>query len=436
MRSTVTAGGRWLVALGALLLLDVTLAFVEVHVEQKLVTAVEGHSITLPVWYSSSSEEKPYVIWFIQRDQMEQVQILKYMDGETSVASDFKHRLSFAHAMPAKNISIAINRTLATDAGKYQCYVNLKNDESIGSSNIGVVDVSILVPPSKPTCQLNGSPYIGANITLSCRSSSGQPTPSYTWIKKATTNVVFFPPAHDSVKGTLTLTNITSEHSGTYVCKSRNTAGAAECNITMEVTSASRVAIIVGAVVGSIVGLCCLAILITVLIYLYRRQKKEAQDEMENDIKEDAAAPKTLTWAKANGSELTFKNGTLSSINSNRDHKPYPPKSPSDTTSINTATGSTAGYRPPYISDRGRVTTPTPSMSSQSLPSYMAPINGNYYTTAVPTNRSSTQKTNGVEQQAPRKDLNISSGVTPSNLVRMGGVPVMVPAQSQAGSLV
>lgn len=123
-------------------------------------------------------------------------------------------------------------------------------------------------------------------------------------------------------------------------------------------------------------------------------------------------------------------------MNSNRDHKPYPPKSPSDTTSINTATGSTAGYRPPYISDRGRVTTPTPSMSSQSLPSYMAPINGTYYTTAVPTNRSSAQKTNGVEQQAPRKDLNISSGVTPSNLVRMGGVPVMVPAQSQAGSLV
>lgn len=422
--------------LGFLFFTDLSLALVEVHVEQKSVTSVEGQSITLPIWYSSSSEEKPYVMWAIQRDQAKQVQILQYIDGETLVAPDFKDRLHFAHTMPSRNISIVINRTLATDAGKYSCFVNIKNDDISGSSNIGVVDVSILVPPSKPTCQLYGSPYIGANVTLSCRSSSGQPTPSYAWTKKATTNVVFFPPAHDSVKGTLTLTNLSSEHSGIYMCASRNTAGSAECNITMEVTSASRVAIIVGAVVGSIVGLCCLAILITVLLYLYRRQKKEAQDEMENDIKEDAAAPKTLTWAKANGSELAYKNGTLSSINSNRDHKPYPPKSPSDTTSINTAIGSTAGYRPPYISDRGQVTTPTPSMSSQSLPTYMAPVNGNYYTTAVPTNRSATPKTNGVEQQAPRKDINIPSGVTPSNLVRMGAVPVMVPAQSQAGSLV
>lgn len=60
------------------------------------------------------------------------------------MASDFKNRLSFAHAMPVRNISIVINGTLATDAGKYQCYVNLKNEESTGSSNIGVVDVSIL----------------------------------------------------------------------------------------------------------------------------------------------------------------------------------------------------------------------------------------------------------------------------------------------------
>ncbi|XP_018429917.1 PREDICTED: endothelial cell-selective adhesion molecule [Nanorana parkeri] len=432
MRSTAAEGGRWLVVLGFLLLTDPSLALVEVHVEQKSVTAVEGHGITLPIWYSSSSDEKPYVMWSVQRDQGEQVQILKYMDGETSVAPDFKDRLRFAHAMPTRNISVVINRTLATDAGKYRCFVNVKNDDISGSSNIGAVDV----PPSKPTCQLYGSPYVGANVTLSCRSSSGQPTPTYAWIKKAKINMVFFPPAHDSVKGTLTLTNLSSEHSGTYMCTSRNTAGVAECNIAMEVTSASRVAIIVGAVVGTIVALCCLAILITVLIYLYRRQKKEAQDEMENEIKEDAAAPKTLTWAKANGSDLTYKNGTLSSVNSNRSRKPYPPKSPSDTTSINTAIGSTAGYRPPYISDRGRVTTPTPSMSSQSLPAYMAPVNGNYYTTAVSTNRSSAQKANGVEQPAPRKDLNIPSGVTPSNLVRMGAVPVMVPAQSQAGSLV
>lgn len=426
---------RWPRVLGVLhLLVELSLALLEVHVEQKSLTAIEGQSITLPVWYSSSSEEKPYITWYIQRAQEEQTQIMKYMDGEVDIAEDFRGRLNFVYKMPARNISIVINRTRATDSGQYRCYVNVRNDQHVGSSNIGVIDVSILVPPSKPICQLDGDPYIGANVTLSCKSSSGQPVPMYSWIKKAAVNVVYFPPVHDAVKGTLTLTNLTASNTGMYVCTSRNTAGVSECNITMEVKSVSRTAIIVGAVVGSIAGLCCLAILVIVLIYLYRRGKKSAQDETENDIKEDAPAPKTLPWPKGTDSSLAYKNGTLSSMSSHRDHKPYPPKSPSDTTSINTATGSNLGYRPPYTN--GRVTTPTPSMSSQSLPTYMAPTNGNYYSTAVPTNRGTLQKTNGVEPQPPRKEISIPSGVTPSNLVRMGAVPVMVPAQSQSGSLV
>ncbi|CAN2388127.1 homophilic cell adhesion via plasma membrane adhesion molecules [Pristimantis euphronides] len=426
---------RWLRVLGALhLLTELSLALLEVHVEQKSVTAIQGQSVILPVWYSSTSEEKPYITWFIQRAQEEQTQILRYMDGEADIVEGFKDRLDFVYKMPAKNISIVINKTQASDSGQYRCYVNVRNDQTVGSSNIGVIDVSILVPPSKPTCQLHGDPYIGANVTLSCKSLSGQPVPMYSWIKKATVNVVYFPPVHDTVKGTLTLTNLTADNTGMYVCTSRNIAGVSECNITMEVKAVSRAAIIVGAVLGSIAVLCCLAIIVIGIIYLYRRGMKAAQDETENDIKEDAPAPKTLPWPKGIDSSLAYKNGTLSSMNSQRDHKLYPPKSPSDTTSVNTTTGSNLGYRPPYVN--GRVTTPTPSMSSQSLPTYMAPSNGTYYTTAVSTNRGTLQKTNGVEPQPPRKEINIPSGVTPANLTRMGAVPVMVPAQSQAGSLV
>ncbi|KAM3921741.1 endothelial cell-selective adhesion molecule [Leptodactylus fuscus] len=426
---------RWLWVLGALhLLMERSLALLEVHVEQKSVTVIQGQNVTLPVWYSSSSNEKPYITWTIERALEDQTQIMTYIDGETNIVEGFNGRLNFVYKMPAKNISVVINKTQASDSGQYRCYVNVPKDQHIGSSNIGVIDVSILVPPSKPICQLHGDPYIGANVTLSCKSSSGEPVPTYTWIKKATNNVIYFPPFHDYVKGTLSLTNLTADNTGMYVCTSQNTAGVSECNITVEVKSVSRTAIIVGAVVGSIAGLCCLVILAIVLIYLYRRGQKGTQDEVENDIKEDAPAPKTLPWPKGNDSGLAYKNGTLSSMSSHRDSKPYPPKSPSDTTSINTATGSNLGYRPPYVN--GRVTTPTPSMSSQSLPTYMAPSNGNYYTTAVPTNQSTLQKPNGVESQPPRKEINIPSGVTSSNLVRMGAVPVMVPAQSQAGSLV
>ncbi|KAG8568212.1 hypothetical protein GDO81_013924 [Engystomops pustulosus] len=67
---------HWLRVLGALhLLMDFSMALLEVHVEQKSLTVIESHSVTLPVWYSSSSEEKPYITWYIQRAQEEQTQV-------------------------------------------------------------------------------------------------------------------------------------------------------------------------------------------------------------------------------------------------------------------------------------------------------------------------------------------------------------------------
>ncbi|KAM4703584.1 endothelial cell-selective adhesion molecule [Rhinophrynus dorsalis] len=335
-----------------------------------------------------------------------------------------------------KNVSIVINNTQEIDSGQFKCLVNVMDDNSIEGKNSGEVNVTVLVLPSTPKCQIHGTPYTGSNITLSCQSSAGKPAPLYSWTRSAPTTQVFFPPTQDITKGTLSLTNLTTEMSGIYVCTSKNIAGTSVCNITVEVTSFSRTAVIIGAVVGSIVGVCCLAILLAVLISLYRRKKKESQDEVENEIKEDAQAPKSLSWAKGSETDMVFKNGTLSSVNTNRDHKSYPSKSPSDTASVITTTGSNLGFKPNSTNERRGITTPTPSLSSQSLPSYIPPQNGNYFHNAIPTTRNTLQATNGLQHHAQKKELHIPSGVTPSNLVRMGAVPVMVPAQSQAGSLV
>ncbi|XP_053546458.1 endothelial cell-selective adhesion molecule [Bombina bombina] len=419
------------------LYMNFSFALLEVHVEQTTVIAVEGQSIVLPVWYSTNSLKSPYITWSIERASKKEVQILKYMGDVTTVQEpQFKNRLGFVYPMPSRNISIIINSTQEIDSGQYKCVVNVEDDDSSGGGNIGEINVTVLVIPSVPVCQIHGNPYVGSNITLSCKSSSGKPDPSYTWTRTSPTTQYYFSPAQDSVKGTLTLTNLTFEMSGVYLCTSKNIAGSRTCNITMDVTSFSRTAVIVGAVVGSIVGVFCLAILVGVLFYFYRCKKKDSQDEMENDIKEDAQAPKTLTWAKGNGSDIVFKNGTLSSVNTNREHKSYASKSPSETGSVITAAGSNVGFKPNYAHNASGVTTPSPSLSSQTLPTYMPPQNGNFYNTAMPANRNTLQKTNGMEHQPPRKELHITSGVTPSNLVRMGAVPVMVPAQSQAGSLV
>ncbi|KAJ6658644.1 hypothetical protein lerEdw1_019804 [Lerista edwardsae] len=160
--------------------------------------------------------------------------------------------------------------------------------------------------------------------------------------------------------------------SGTYVCNASNDAGHANCTITLEVNPTFNAAMVAGAVLGSLIGLG-LIIWFVLHMFVYRRKKKDRQEEMANEIKEDAVAPKTLSWVKSPGSDVVSKNGTLSSMNTTRDHKPYPAKPASDTASITTATGSTVGYKPPFSHPRSGTLTPTPSLSSQSLPLYFPP---------------------------------------------------------------
>lgn len=117
--------------------------------------------------------------------------------------------------------------------------------------------------------------------------------------------------------------------------------------------------------------------------------------------REDAVAPKTPLWARSPASDTISKTSTLSSIAGTRE-KPYGAKPPSDTASILTATGS---YRGPPPRGGGR----TPNLSPPAV--------------------------NGVPQR--RQDPAPAPGpLPPSSLARAGAVPVMVPAQSRAGSLV
>nr|XP_033774452.1 endothelial cell-selective adhesion molecule isoform X2 [Geotrypetes seraphini]XP_033774453.1 endothelial cell-selective adhesion molecule isoform X2 [Geotrypetes seraphini]XP_033774454.1 endothelial cell-selective adhesion molecule isoform X2 [Geotrypetes seraphini] len=392
--------------------------------------AVEGRHIVLPVWYTSDSKEPPVVNWLFERAPSKRVQILKYFAGSSQVEDpQFKDRIQFVYPMPSTNVSVSINLTREEDSGLYECLVNVAHDSGSGGTNIGVVNLTVLVPPSIPTCQIQGRALIGGNITLRCHSSSGKPAPQYTWKRGELTTQVFFPPAQDTAKGTLTLTNLTYKMSGIYVCTSSNQVSSSKCNVTLEVTSAVSTAVIVGAVVGSFLGLF-LIVALGVLFCFYRQRKKEARDDLANEIKEDASAPRTPAWARKPPSDTVSKNGTLSSVSSNPDLRPYLGKPPSDTASIITA-GSTLAYRP-YTNQRNVVRMPTPSMSSQPQGQYLSPQNGNHYHPST----STLGQAKGAVSQLPGPDTLSPATVTPSNLARMGAVPVMVPAQSQAGSLV
>ncbi|XP_068850984.1 endothelial cell-selective adhesion molecule [Aphelocoma coerulescens] len=386
-------------ALALAALLGVSLAVLEVHVGTSLVFSVEGQQAVLPAWYTSNSLNKPYVTWMLNKNAGP-FQVLSFLGGVPKVEeTDLKSRVGFLYSIVTHNISILINDTREQDSGQYMCTVNVVDDTIRLEKNVGIINLTVLVPPATPTCQLHGNAVVGANVTLSCSSKKGKPSPMYQWQRESPTLQVFFPPAQDRARGTLKLTNLSLEMSGVYVCRAENQAGSKNCSIVLEVHSTSTKAVIAGAVLGSL-GALATIIFFAQKVVSYRRKKRDSQEEGPNEIKEDAMAPKTPSWARSPASDTMSKTSTLSSIAGTR--QPYGARPPSDTASILTTTGS---YRGPPARGGGRPPNPSPPA-----------VNG------TPRRRQDPAATPG--------------SLPPSSLARAGAVPVMVPAQSRAGSLV
>uniref|UniRef100_A0A3Q3MDR5 Endothelial cell adhesion molecule b n=1 Tax=Mastacembelus armatus TaxID=205130 RepID=A0A3Q3MDR5_9TELE len=379
---------------------------------------VRGQMVVLHAWYSPHSDiSKNSVI----------------CSGEVGHGqNEFTKRVGFSVAMPSTNLSIYINNTQESDSGRYVCNVIVPGGAGIS----GEMRLNVKVPPSPPVCTMTGNPVVKGNVTLSCKSSHGKPAPQYKWTKAAPMSEVFFSPMQ-SEHGTLRLSNLTKSMSGKYVCRASNTAGSDSCSINLEVITSSNAGMIAAATLGSVVGLVAMVLF---LIFILRR-RRDTEEEIANEIKEDAQAPKRVSWAKSNtGSDIVSKNGTLSSIATSPQprephqpnfHYPYSPISTSDTGSVINA----------YQLRPGEAST------LQGLPGYnMGGTPSRKHKRPSSTNGAPPQvvrspvvtipnKTEGAQPQvAP--PLTVSPKISSSTLTRMGAVAVMVPAQSQAGSLV
>ncbi|KAM6933584.1 endothelial cell-selective adhesion molecule isoform 1-T1 [Xenentodon cancila] len=421
----------------------------KVEMPSKEMEVVKGQMVVLQAWYSPSSDiSQNTVIWHFTGNESKQV--INFSSGKVGHGhNEFTKRVGFSVTMPSANLSIYINNTQETDSGLYFCHVIVPGGRGIS----GEMRLNVKVPPSPPVCRMTGNPVVRGNVTLSCKSSHGKPAPHYKWTKAAPTSEVFFSPMQkwracsqpilvlgfmDERHGTLRLSNLTKGMSGKYICRASNTAGSDSCSINLEVITSSNAGMIAAATLGSVVGLVAMVLF---LIFLLKR-RRDSEEEMANEIKEDAQAPKRVSWAKSNtGSDIMSKNGTLSSIATSprsRDlHQPnfqypYSPISTSDTGSVINAYQLRPGEHNSLQGLPGYNIGGTPTRKHKRPPI----ANGAPPQVVRSPVVSGPKRTEGAAQPQVPPPLTVSPQISSSTLTRLGAVAVMVPAQSQAGSLV
>ncbi|NP_001265751.1 immunoglobulin superfamily member 11 [Danio rerio] len=416
----------------------------EVTVSQSSVQVARGQAAVLPCTFSTSAAlNNLYIIWMVtplaNANQPEQVII--YQSGQVfSLANHMNGRVGFVSTMPSTSASIFINNTQLSDTGTYQCLVNNLPDR--GGRNIGVIGLTVLVPPSIPSCRVQGSLDVGSDVMLLCGSDEGIPTPTYAWEKQESVPKLPHNAMQDQMQGTVTLRNISSSTSGLYQCTASNAIGRSTCVLNLQVTAPQpqSVGLIAGTIATGVLALIICSSLVLVSLFYWRNKNKYEEEEIPNEIREDDLPPKRSSSVKAFQADASSsENDTLTSTNTYNSRYWHNPKPNYDTNSYTRYNGDTrqtfsasAPARPAYTN--GSHTLPPPktlvvTTNSAPSPPVIARSNGSL---SLRTPAASTTPAPAAHGQQHTH----SYAVSQATLERMGAVPVMVPAQSRAGSLV
>ncbi|XP_063167061.1 V-set and immunoglobulin domain-containing protein 2 [Candoia aspera] len=270
---------------------------VEVTVPRDPVMQQKGANVEIPCHYKTSVGKGFVLEWRFATGSTSPdagTQILYFSNNMLYKPGVQAERLSLLHAPPTLgDASIRLNNLRASDAGTYVCEVN--NPPDFSGTGSGLVSLIVLMPPSTPVCKGTTSAAIGSDVTFSCNSSEGVPPPIYSWTKLDSKQPL--PPSNmvqNQEKGTLILTNLTLQFSGTYICTASNEFGHHSCQISLHVSGIGKAGAVAGALIGAILALFLLGAIVLYILH-YRKNKmakKKPQSEYSgNEIREDDTAP-------------------------------------------------------------------------------------------------------------------------------------------------
>ncbi|KAG8434660.1 hypothetical protein GDO86_012863 [Hymenochirus boettgeri] len=237
-------------------------------------------------------------------------QIYYYSNGKTYKPGSQAERLSIFNNPPTTGIaSVQLNNIRSSDSGSYACEVN--NPPDFSGTGSGIVKLIVQVPPSNPECQLSGSAIAGHEITLTCSSSEGNPTPVYTWSHEGSTITLFPGLMENQISGSLLITNLSQANSGTYKCVASNDQGSASCDLTVSISNKVDAGTIAGVVVGVLLAIL-LIVAVAIYILCYRRKQKKPQkpDYPGNELREDATSPVMPENNRASRTDSSLLNST------------------------------------------------------------------------------------------------------------------------------
>nr|XP_020665927.1 V-set and immunoglobulin domain-containing protein 2-like [Pogona vitticeps] len=219
-------------------------------------------------------------------------QVLAYVQGEVVESlSHYTGRVAFAFS-PTKSATIILNDTRGLDSGIYQCSVTNPPDTS--TPNIGVVRLTVFVPPSNPRCSSEGTTEEGGSLQFSCTVEEGMPLPTFTWEKIPPENtqplVVSY---EDDRRALLPLPNLTADASGLYRCLAANMLGSVSCVLELRVHVAPHgpTSLVVGITLMLSMGLVLLTLFALGLWLHHDRVAKWPENEEEdshNEIRIDS----------------------------------------------------------------------------------------------------------------------------------------------------
>ncbi|KAM9764448.1 V-set and immunoglobulin domain-containing protein 2 [Dama dama] len=267
---------------------------VEVKVPSEPLSAPVGKTAELACSYSTSVGDNFALEWsFVQpgRPVSMSQPILYFTNGQLYPTGSKAERASLLQNPPTGGVAtLKLTDVRPSDTGTYLCHVN--NPPDFYTNGLGLINLTVLVPPSRPSCSQSGQTSVGGSAALRCSSSTGAPKPVYNWIRLgASPTPSPGSMVQDEVSGQLILTNLSLASSGTYRCVATNQMGSASCELTLSVTDPSK-GRVAGTVIGVLLGVLFLSVAVFCLIRFQKERRKRPKETFGgSDLREDAMAP-------------------------------------------------------------------------------------------------------------------------------------------------